>query len=56
MPNTVEYADNDFDGSNYTESGIVTYTCQHNTSITQEISCDESGMWETATLECPSCE
>ena len=53
---SVEFATNSYNTlSTYLEDNIVTYTCEYNSTITDVVSCNAAGNWETPTLECPAC-
>ena len=56
IPEAIEYAGHDYDSTAmYEEGDIITYTCTHDTSMTDNITCLASGMWSISTLKCPSC-
>ena len=52
----IEYASNTHNSLEiYIETDSIIYSCNYNSTITEEIACDATGMWETPTIKCPSC-
>ena len=52
-PESIEYADNNYVTTDmYEEGDIITYTCTHDTSRTDNITCLASGMWSISNLRC----
>ena len=57
VPVDLEFATNDhLTTTMYIEGSEITYTCTHNTTIMQTVSCDGTGNWESPTIQCPSSE
>ena len=53
----IEFSMNYYISTNtYIEGDIVTYTCENNSTITDDITCDGMGNWELPSLDCPSGE
>ena len=57
IPTNLEFASNDHVTTTmYIEGDEIVYTCTHNTTIMESVSCDGTGNWESPTIQCPSCE
>ena len=56
-PLTVEHTSDTYDTTvTYIEGDMVTYTCSYNTTITDVITCNGAGNWETPSIDCPACK